>query len=117
MLTEIFTPPEMPTEINHVDSTNQQKIGSYIFTSQFESIHEVIDELDKISKICVKNDSPIGYFTALYTIVTKKVRDAIAVVPTEKNADQLFFQNPERMEVLDIIFAKRYMPNLQLLWC
>ncbi len=64
------------------------------------SIDEVIDQLDTIIHDCIKNENPLGYFPALYKRVTIAVRDGIA------NGD---FEDNERMEKLDILFASRYL--------
>ncbi len=64
------------------------------------SIDEVIDELDLIVRDCIESESPLGYFAALYKRVTIAVRDGIAKGEFEDN---------QRMEKLDIIFASRYL--------
>ena len=63
-------------------------------------ISEVIETLEDIVMESEKNSDPRGYFAALYLKVTKAVRDGI---------DNKEFQNNERMERLDVIFAKRYI--------
>lgn len=68
------------------------------------SIDEVIDQLDIIIQDCIKNESPLGYFPALYKRVTIAVRDGVT------NGD---FEDNERMEKLDIQFASRYLDAYQ----
>ncbi|MBK1878084.1 DUF5995 family protein [Pelagicoccus mobilis] len=65
-----------------------------------DSIDAVIEELDAIVKNSIEQASPLGYFAALYKRVTIQVRDAI-----KENR----FEDNERMEKLDIIFANRYL--------
>ena len=67
---------------------------------QASSIDQVIDFLEAIVLEAIENNSPIGYFPALYLEVTKSVRTAI------HNKE---FENNERMEHLDVIFANRYL--------
>ncbi|MBX2840724.1 MAG: hypothetical protein KTR26_03060 [Flammeovirgaceae bacterium] len=64
------------------------------------TIDGVIAELDKIIKWSITHNSRFGYFAALYKKVTIKVKEGIA---------DGVFENPERMEKLDIIFANRYL--------
>ncbi|MBD5780534.1 hypothetical protein IEN85_13620 [Pelagicoccus sp. NFK12] len=64
------------------------------------TIDEVITELDDIVKASVEQQSPLGYFAALYKRVTVSVRDGI------RHGE---FEDNERMEKLDIIFASRYL--------
>jgi hypothetical protein len=64
------------------------------------TIDEVIAALDHIIEESKQNESPLGYFAALYRSVTKKVKDGIA---------EDFFEDGPRMEQLDVIFAKRYI--------
>lgn len=65
-----------------------------------QSIDEVVDQLDQIIQDCITAKSPLGYFPALYKRVTIAVRDGIA------RGD---FEDNQRMEKLDIIFASRYL--------
>ncbi|WP_020526756.1 DUF5995 family protein [Flexithrix dorotheae] len=64
------------------------------------TIDGVIEELDKIIQWSIAHQSRFGYFAALYKKVTIKVKDGIA---------DGIFENGERMEQLDIIFANRYL--------
>ena len=64
------------------------------------TIDDVIDVLEQIIKSSIEKGDSLGYFAALYQKVTIKVKDGI------KNG---VFENPERMEKLDIIFARRYL--------
>ncbi len=69
-------------------------------TIQINTIHEVINELEKIISECETNNDTLGYFAALYQKVTKKVKEGI---------ENDFFDDGPRMEKLDVIFAKRYI--------
>lgn len=64
------------------------------------SIQEIIDELTQIIEAAKTNNDPAGYFAALYRKVTIRVRDGIL------NGE---FEDNERMERLDVIFANRYL--------
>lgn len=69
-----------------------------------QSIEEVIEKLEIVLQECIAKGSPLGYFPALYKRVTIQVRDAIASGSFEDN---------QRMETLDIIFASRYLDAYQ----
>jgi len=69
-------------------------------SKQATTIEEVIDILTEIILESEKNSDPAGYFAALYRNVTLKVKEGI---------EQHFFENNERMEKLDVIFANRYI--------
>jgi len=60
---------------------------------------EVIARLEQIIDWAKDNDSPLGYFAALYHNMTLAVRDAVI------RGD---FENGSRMEQLDVVFARRY---------
>lgn len=64
------------------------------------NIDEVIHDLDKIIEECLGANDPMGYFPALYSKVTIAVKDGIR---------EGRFENGERMEQLDVIFANRYI--------
>lgn len=64
------------------------------------TIDQVISTLEKIILDSENNQTSLGYFTALYLKVTKKVKEGI-----EDN----FFDDGPRMEKLDVIFANRYL--------
>lgn len=65
------------------------------------TIDEVIDQLNDVIQWAEENNSPMGYFPALYCRVTELVRDKI----NEGN----YFDDDKRMERLDVIFANRYL--------
>ena len=67
---------------------------------QANTIDEVVDILEEMIQISMKNKSPLGYFAALYKKVTLAVRTGIKKKQFEDN---------ERMEKLDVIFANRYI--------
>lgn len=67
---------------------------------QATTINEVIQCLDEIIEISKTEQCAIGLFTTLYREVTVQIKNGIA------NGE---FQNPERMEKLDVIFANRYL--------
>lgn len=64
------------------------------------SIDDVIFALDKIIFESEQNNDPAGYFAALYQKVTIRVKEGIA---------SGFFDDPQRMEHLDVVFANRYL--------
>jgi Family of unknown function (DUF5995) len=64
------------------------------------TISEVIDQLDEIVNLAQQNADRAGYFAALYGKVTKAVSDRIK---------EKYFDDNERMEKLDVVFANRYI--------
>lgn len=64
------------------------------------SIQEVITELDIIVAQCLSENNKLGLFAALYRKVTIRVQEGIAVGR---------FDDGERMERLDVVFANRYL--------
>ncbi|WP_166919319.1 DUF5995 family protein [Flavobacterium poyangense] len=67
---------------------------------QATTIDEVIQYLDEIIAVSKQEQSAIGLFTMLYREVTVRIKEGIAANT---------FQNGERMEKLDVIFANRYI--------
>jgi hypothetical protein len=67
------------------------------------SINEVILRLNAVVDHAIETKDPIGIFAALYAVVTEKVKEGI---------DRNYFQDGERMERLDVIFANRYLNAL-----
>ncbi|PXY42344.1 hypothetical protein DMB65_03695 [Flavobacterium cheongpyeongense] len=67
---------------------------------QATTIDEVIQLLDEIIEVSIQEQSAIGFFTMLYREVTVRIKEGI-----QNDA----FQNGERMEKLDVIFANRYL--------
>ena len=67
------------------------------------TIDEVVERLDTIISSSKSNRSRLGYFPALYRKVTQEVKDRISLG---------FFDDGERMEHLDVIFANRYIRAL-----
>ena len=65
-----------------------------------KTLDEVIDQLDLIIQDSIKNQSPQGYFAALYQKVTINVKNRIGTG---------YFDDDARMEKLDVIFANRYL--------
>lgn len=63
------------------------------------SIDDVLTGLDEIIAGAHVRDSRIGYFACLYRHVTLAVKDGVA---------QHVFEDPERMNRLDVAFANRY---------
>lgn len=64
-----------------------------------QSISEVIVRLERIIEWAKENQSPLGYFAAVYLKMTLAVRDGI---------EAGLFENGSRMEQLDVRFAGRY---------
>ncbi|MDH3326496.1 MAG: DUF5995 family protein [Gammaproteobacteria bacterium] len=93
-LKSIIAPPEhQPEELN-------SKISESMENLQSDSINGVIRSLDKIILWSKHNQKKTGYFAALYRKVTIKVKEGI---------DSGEFEDGERMERLDVIFANRYL--------
>lgn len=67
------------------------------------SIDEVLAALDVVIARSMETGSRLGYFAAMYRKVTAKVKEGVGTG---------FFDNPERMERLDSIFANRYLDAL-----
>lgn len=64
------------------------------------SINEVISNLDEIIHWCKNKKSRMGYFATLYRSMTIAVKDGI---------DNNKFTDGKRMELLDVVFANRYL--------
>lgn len=60
---------------------------------------DVLARLDQIVAAERENESPLGYFPALYSKMTEGVRDGIRASR---------FENGARMDRLDVLFARRY---------
>lgn len=71
-----------------------------IIMTTANTIDEVISILDNIITTNKEKNDPLGYFAALYRKVTLKVKEGV---------ENSFFENNERMEKLDVIFANRYI--------
>ena len=65
-----------------------------------QTIDEVIQYLDEIIASAQNESSRAGYFPALYRKVTLAVKHGI---------EHHLFEDGERMERLDVIFANRYL--------
>jgi hypothetical protein len=72
--------------------------------SEAQSIDDVIRRLTEIITWSRENSSRLGYFAALYRKVTRAVK-----ARTDQGD---FFDDNERMERLDVIFANRYLAAL-----
>lgn len=70
-----------------------------------QTIHDVLIRLDQIVEECKSKQSRIGYFAILYRQVTLRIRDGILASEFEDNA---------RMEILDVLFAKRFIDAYEL---
>ena len=70
-----------------------------------KTIEEVLVRMDQIVEECKQQQSRIGYFAILYRQVTRRVRDGILAGEFEDNP---------RMEILDVIFAKRFIDAYEL---
>jgi hypothetical protein len=70
-----------------------------------KTINEVLIRMDQIVAECRAQQSRIGYFAILYRQVTRRVRDGILAGEFEDNP---------RMEVLDVLFAKRFIDAYEL---
>jgi len=70
-----------------------------------KNINEVIDKLNLIVEDCKKRQDPLGYFAVLYRKVTIRVKQGI-----QRNE----FEDNQRMENLDVVFANRYFDAYEL---
>jgi hypothetical protein len=68
------------------------------------SVAGVLDALDEVVERAVRDGDRAGYFAAMYRQVTAKVAEGIAAG---------FFDDAERMERLDVVFACRYLAALE----
>ncbi len=64
------------------------------------TIEEVIAALEKIIDESIENKNPLGYFAALYHMVTVQVKE---------DADKQQFMNNTMMKQFDVVFASRYL--------
>jgi hypothetical protein len=64
------------------------------------TIDEVAEQLDAVVARARDGNSRLGYFPALYRKVTLSVKEGIR---------EGFFEDGERMERLDVVFANRYL--------
>src|SRR5690606_36496574 len=67
---------------------------------ELKTINDVLATLDNIIQETEENNDTLGYFAVLYNRVTLKVKEEI---------EAGYFEDAERMEKLDVIFAKRYI--------
>jgi len=63
-------------------------------------IDDVIEAMNEIVQWAKDNNSRLGYFAALYLGVTERIKEGVLRGEFEDN---------ERMEKMDVIFAKRYL--------
>lgn len=68
------------------------------------TIDEVLEGLDRAVERAVDDGNRIGYFAVVYRTVTAQVRAGL-------EAD--FFDDAERMERLDVLFADRFLDALE----
>lgn len=86
---------------SHYPQLALTKLTCYINTMiQANNINEVITHLDSIIVWSKQHQSRIGYFATLYRKMTIAVQQGIA-----NNS----FKDGKRMELLDVIFANRYL--------
>lgn len=64
------------------------------------NINEVIYILDNIITSSIQTNNRMGYFACLYRKMT---------IAVKKGIDEGYFENPMRMEKLDVVFANRYI--------
>jgi hypothetical protein len=69
-------------------------------TVQSQTIDDVIRQLDGIIERCHDRGSRLGYFPAMYRKTTAEVK---------KGIETGRFEDPARMERLDVVFAERYL--------
>lgn len=64
------------------------------------TIQDVIDALGEIIAECQQTNSRLGYFPAMYRKVTVRIKEGV---------ENGRFDDPERLEHLDVVFAQRYL--------
>ena len=64
------------------------------------TIQDVIDQLGEIIAECQQANSRLGYFPAMYRKVTVRIKEGV---------ENGRFQDPDRLEHLDVVFAQRYL--------
>lgn len=64
------------------------------------TVDDVLAQLDAIIDRCIAEGDRLGYFAVLYRKVTARVKDGLA---------EDLFDDPARMERLDVRFAQRYL--------
>lgn len=72
---------------------------------ELNRIDDVVTQLDVIVRWSKETESPLGYFASLYRQVTVAVRDRIR--------EGGYFDDDQRMERLDVLFARRYIDAIQ----
>lgn len=73
-----------------------------------QTIDDIIDQMNHVIDRCTREKSKLGYFAVLYRDVTVQVRNKIR----EGN----YFEDNERMERLDVVFANRYLNAIHEYW-
>lgn len=68
------------------------------------TIDDILDELTQIIDKARQDGNKLGYFAALYRRVTIEIKNAIR---------DHYFDDGERMERLDVVFARRYLDALR----
>lgn len=68
--------------------------------SEWNTLDDVLAELDRIVESTLERNSPLGVFAWVYRRTTAGIVEAIA---------RGEFQDPERMERFDLLFARRYL--------
>lgn len=75
-----------------------------VAVASIDSVQGVLDALDEVIDRATERTDRVGYFAAMYRQVTAKVAEGIA---------DGFFDDGERMERLDVVFACRYLAALE----
>lgn len=75
---------------------------------QIQTIDAIIEEMNAVIMRCIQEKSKLGYFAVLYRDVTVQVKEKIALVN--------YFEDNERMEQLDVVFAQRYLDAIHAYW-
>jgi len=69
-----------------------------------ETIDDVLDALDGVVDRAIEQRDATGYFAILYRKVTARIKDGV---------EAGFFDDAERMERLDALFAQRYLDAVE----
>ncbi len=92
--------------LNESILTNPEEITPEVTRSKMDQINaittvdDIILELTSIVKYAIDKNSKLGYFAILYCYVTKQIKIEIG---------KKTFEDNDRMEKLDVEFAKRYI--------
>ena len=74
-----------------------------------QTIDDVIANFNTIIAWAIEDKNGIGYFATVYKRATVRIREKIR---TAQQGGERYFDDPDRMEYFDVIFANRYFTAL-----